>query len=550
MSLRLVAWAAIALALAMVSPGAQAAAPADDVQDLVFFHEARPVFLRLHIEVDGKSFNVHWTETIARLHKYLDTDRDGLLSVKERAPWLSQLGPNRPRQGANSPSPAGRSVDSVSTVPDLADFLRPVFGPFQFQNVNRSGPAVETLFNLLDLDGDKSLSASELRSADATLMKLDQDDDETIRSREVLPYQNPFIRNARTSMPVESAPSSFLAIGPREPRAPLARRLLTSYDKHGGTDDGPGKDNRLQRDEIGLEPDAFAAADQDGDGGLDSDEIVHLLASPPPALELRARIIRNVPAVFSTLATVDTPNHPSPLASSVRKGTGNELAIALDPDRIEFHLARRRGINLRQFYSQQFQGADGDNNKYLDKQESQNNGIFNQIFTFMDRDADGKVFEKEMSEFVGSQVDAAESRTLLSVSDQGRSLFQVLDLNRDGRLSVRELRSSVKKIELWDRNHDGAISLEEIPRHYRLEFTEGTSPLLINLGVQEPGDNPNNNLASMPSTGKVPAWFRRMDLNLDGDVSTREFLGTSAQFQALDTDHDGLLDPSEASKAH
>ena len=77
--------------------------------------------------------------------------------------------------------------------------------------------------------------------------------------------------------------------------------------------------------------------------------------------------------------------------------------------------------------------------------ESQSNGVFNNIFKFMDRDDDGKVFEKEMNEFIGRQIDAAESRTLVSISDQGRSLFQVLDLNRDGRLSIRELRAAVKE---------------------------------------------------------------------------------------------------------
>lgn len=535
-----------AVACVVLSPLADAAAPADDVQDLIFFDEARPIFLRLHIEVDGKPYKQHWSEVIARLHKYLDTNDDGLLGAGERAVWLSQLGQSPGRGRANSPAPEGRSTDGVATVADLAEFLRPVFGPIQFQVVGRSEPEVETLFKVLDRDGDTKLSPSELQSADATLMKYDRDEDETIGARELLPYQNPFSGDTRVAAPPSST-SPFVALGPREPRAPLARRLFASYDKHGGPDDGPGKDNRLQRDEIGLDPAAFASADQDDDGSLDADEVAHLVASPPPSLELRVRIARNGPTSESSLAAVETPEHPSALASAVRKGTGNELAIMLDTDLIAFHLPRQRRFDVRRFYRRQFRAADGDNNQYLDRQEVGNNGVFGQLFTLMDRDGDGKVFELEMSALIDIQVEAAESRTLLSVTDQGRSLFQILDDDRDRRLAIRELRAAAKQFALWDRNHDGTIALEEIPRHYHLEFGEGSSPLLINFAAQgfmnDPGAVPN------AAAGMVPSWFRRMDLNLDGDVSTREFLGTRDQFHTLDTDNDGLIDPSEASKA-
>ena len=37
-----------------------------------------------------------------------------------------------------------------------------------------------------------------------------------------------------------------------------------------------------------------------------------------------------------------------------------------------------------------------------------------------------------------------------------------------------------------------------------------------------------------------------MDRNGDGDVSRREFLGTDAQFRAIDTDGDGLISVEEA----
>jgi len=43
-----------------------------------------------------------------------------------------------------------------------------------------------------------------------------------------------------------------------------------------------------------------------------------------------------------------------------------------------------------------------------------------------------------------------------------------------------------------------------------------------------------------------PECFRQMDRNRDGDLSRREFLGPRTQFDRLDRDRDGLIDPEEA----
>ena len=61
--------------------------------------------------------------------------------------------------------------------------------------------------------------------------------------------------------------------------------------------------------------------------------------------------------------------------------------------------------------------------------------------------------------------------------------------------------------------------------------------------------------AAMPVTtaaappADVPAWFRRMDRNGDGDVSLREFLGPLELFRAIDRDGDGLISADEARAA-
>ena len=46
-----------------------------------------------------------------------------------------------------------------------------------------------------------------------------------------------------------------------------------------------------------------------------------------------------------------------------------------------------------------------------------------------------------------------------------------------------------------------------------------------------------------------PRWFRAMDLNQDGYLSPREFLGPPEVFRQLDADGDGRISAAEAARA-
>ena len=106
-------------------------------------------------------------------------------------------------------------------------------------------------------------------------------------------------------------------------------------------------------------------------------------------------------------------------------------------------------------------------------------------------------------------------------------LFDLLDTDRDGQLSVAELRAAKTVLANWSPGDTG-VSLVIVP------------------GVAKPPAVP---LVRTFTRDAGPAWFRAMDKNGDGYVSPREFLGTPEQFRKLDTNRDGLISPEEAATA-
>ena len=63
------------------------------------------------------------------------------------------------------------------------------------------------------------------------------------------------------------------------------------------------------------------------------------------------------------------------------------------------------------------------------------------------------------------------------------------------------------------------------------------------------GESTVPQIVAQPRTPIGPVWFQRMDRNMDGDLTWKEFLGPRHVFEALDADGDGLIDPQEAERA-
>lgn len=134
----------------------------------------------------------------------------------------------------------------------------------------------------------------------------------------------------------------------------------------------------------------------------------------------------------------------------------------------------------------------------------------------------------------------ADSQVSLGAVIDGYPLVPSVDTNDDGRLTIRELRSVIDRLESRDRDGDGTLSSEE-----------ASPPLRVCIGLggvvhQELATIRSSTKEQTPAVVKGPEWFVRMDRNKDNDLSRQEFPGTQQQFEALDADSDALVSASEA----
>jgi hypothetical protein len=160
----------------------------------------------------------------------------------------------------------------------------------------------------------------------------------------------------------------------------------------------------------------------------------------------------------------------------------------------------------------------------------------------VDRDGDGKISWREWTEYLDLRERISANRVVMSWVDRGQRLFDLLDTNHDGRLSRRELMNASARVAPYIRA-DG-VRIGELPRVGQVVFRVGRP--IENL----PGDGSGVvNVFATDYRVRGPLWFRKMDLNRDGDLSVREFLGTAELFRKIDSNGDGLIDPEEAERS-
>ncbi|MCL6503055.1 MAG: hypothetical protein K6T86_10250 [Pirellulales bacterium] len=517
-----------AACLSLAAPPRTAAAEGDG-QRLLFLGPVRPLLVRLHITIHGRALEAVWHEYFDRALRRLDRDGNAQFSGEELRDLARLAAGGRveadPMLTGELERLAGGSAGSLSRGVAL-EWLRAVAPPLVVVHTAAPRGTAPALFALLDRDGDGALTAEELGRAVESASRRDFNDNQLLTAAEL--QAAPPVAGETLLHDPHAEQRVMLLSGPTDSAAGLA--VMNRYDRDR---DGLLRFAPREQAEVLLSA-AQAGLDLNGDGALASDELAHL-ASLAADLELW------IP--FGRL-TAEDRNRPPPTGEPswvLRRRSNFNHDLLLDDAQIQIE-RRNRDPAADDTNDPRVSDFDRDNNGYLSPQEAAVHPLLAASFAAIDANGDGMIYADELNPWFRMQAQAASCRVVLEVRDEGQDLFTLIDEDRDGRLTYRELRSAPGAAAAADKNGDGVLSTLEIPLRVNMLILRGTpTPMQASTPPR-----PARVRTSRPAAASGPAWFNRMDRNEDGELSPREFLGPAAAFQRLDANGDGLIDAQEA----
>ena len=549
--------AAAALAapeLAPVPRAVRAAPPpaaTTDRMDVVFLAAARPVRVAVSVRHAGKSVGERWDAHVRRLFGVWDRDKDGALGAKEIDAVYPLAGVRELFAGGfyyrvSAPPPELADMDLNGDRRVSLDELRAYYGavaadlvrPRSIAAVSPDGDSLTgQLFAQIDRNRDGKLTQAEVRAAERALARLDADEDECVAMSELLasavgPETTMSTTDAAMMMaaPKKEKPTAAaaqdLAVYPGGTPAAVAPQVVKRYDKDG--------DGELTPAEAGFDPVAFARLDADRTGKLSAKELDAWRTGEPDAVVT----LDMADTPLDCKATAARPGGgPWPKGVDVRQTEPGRVVLRVGTQTAEFaaHVppdAVRRQ-QTQQFLDGAFPGKGPVTEKDVTGPQYQ---LVRVVFDAADANADGKLTRKEFEDYFALQRATTEAAVAVTFATRTPNLFQMLDDNRDGKLSVRELRTAWDRLIVLEPGDAAAVTRAVLQPAAAVRATPAAF-VTADATQFEP---------SRPAPPAGPVWLRKMDRNGDGDVSRAEVLGDAAAFDTLDANGDQLISAAEA----
>lgn len=524
------------------------AADVDDGKErIVLLLPAGPLVMDIAITIDGEPFRRMRERMIDQMLANSDGDADG------RVAWPEALANPRFVQGrflklAEDREKRVQHIDRYDQNSngrvdrsEVARLLAAYAGGAVFTVETRTDLREATgphLLSLIDHDGDGSISKTEIDLAPNRLKRRDLDNNDILTRSEIegrLPSLGRFGTPPAIS---ERSPPPIVHRAEDDSGWSALYTALDAYNADGAT---------LRSASLPMFAGLAEQLDQDHNGTFDRLE-AEQLKRIPPHLELDVNLgeVGELPGGV----TLRSLSPELGRADGALSQQGGEIAVSLLAANLKI-----TSSNAKPWYDYEsqvrgrFARFDEDKNGYLEFSELDRlagAGVARQ-FARWDLDRDQKVYPHEMSEVIEQAQRLPWSRVKVVATIVASVDFELFDANSDGRLGAREIQYAGRRLMTLDRNHDGRVSSQEIPRSITLAVDRSIYQRPI--AERKPDKSATPKTTGGPAAPVNPKWFMHMDRNGDGDVSIREFLGGSEQFKRIDTNADGFIDPQEARAA-